>query len=255
MVSPVPVLPAPIIVPCRCPRDKIAFLRTLSSMHTIPFMGGVMELKLEDFRRDYTQGGLDRADLADNPLDQFARWMEQTIASGMPDPNAMTVATVDASGQPSQRIVLLKHVDDAGFVFYTNLNSRKAQELQQNPKISLHFPWFLLERQVKVCGTVEPLSKMDVLKYFVSRPRDSQLGAWASPQSQPISSRLLLMQQFDSMKKKFAKGEIPVPDFWGGFRVKPHQIEFWQGGSNRLHDRFQYNLGADGQWTIERLAP
>lgn len=214
-----------------------------------------MDLQLEDFRREYTQGGLERDDLADNPLEQFDRWMQQTIASGIPDPNAMTIATVDATGQPSQRIVLLKHLDEKGFVFYTNLNSRKAQDLKQNPKISLHFPWYLFERQVKVCGVAEPLSKTEVLKYFVTRPRDSQLGAWASQQSKPISSRALLMQQFESMKNKFAKGEIPVPDFWGGFRVKPHQIEFWQGGAARLHDRFQYNLQADGRWDIQRLEP
>lgn len=214
-----------------------------------------MELKLEDFRREYTQGGLDLADLATSPFEQFSRWMEQTIKVGMPDPNAMTIATVDASGQPSQRIVLLKHMDEKGFVFYTNLNSRKAQDLKQNPKISLHFPWHFLERQVKVCGVVEPLSKTEVLKYFVTRPRDSQLGAWASQQSKPISSRALLMQQFESMKNKFAKGEIPVPDFWGGFRVKPHLIEFWQGGAARLHDRMQYTLQADGSWQIQRLEP
>ncbi len=214
-----------------------------------------MELKLEDFRREYTQGGLEFTDLAASPFEQFQRWMEQTIKSGLPDPNAMTVATVDATGQPSQRIVLLKHMDERGFVFYTNLNSRKAQELKQNPKISLHFPWYFLERQVKVCGVVEQLSAAEVLKYFVSRPRDSQLGAWASQQSKPISSRALLMQQFESMKNKFAKGEIPVPDFWGGFRVKPHQIEFWQGGAARLHDRFQYNLQTDNSWFIQRLEP
>ena len=214
-----------------------------------------MVLHLEDFRREYTQGGLERDDLLDDPLEQFDRWMQQTIKAGIPDPNAMTIATVDATGQPSQRIVLLKHLDDKGFVFYTNLNSRKAQELKQNPKISLHFPWHFLERQVKVCGVVEQLSKAEVLKYFVSRPRDSQLGAWASQQSRPISSRALLMQQFEAMKNKFAKGEIPVPDFWGGFRVKPHQIEFWQGGAARLHDSFQYNLQSDGSWVIQRLEP
>ncbi len=214
-----------------------------------------MELKLEDFRREYTQGGLELDTLADNPLEQFDRWMQQTIQSGIPDPNAMTIATVDATGQPSQRIVLLKHLDDKGFVFYTNLNSRKAQDLKQNPKISLHFPWYFLERQVKVCGVVEQLSATDVMKYFITRPRDSQLGAWASQQSRPISSRALLMQQFEAMKNKFSKGEIPLPDFWGGFRVKPHQIEFWQGGAARLHDRFEYNLQADGHWTIQRLEP
>jgi len=214
-----------------------------------------MELKLEDFRREYTQGGLDFADLASSPFEQFNHWMAQTIKSGIPDPNAMTVATVDASGQPSQRIVLLKQLDDRGFVFFTNLNSHKAQDLKQNPKISLHFPWYFLERQVKVCGVVEQLSTAEVLKYFVTRPRDSQLGAWASQQSRPISSRALLLQQFEAMKNKFSKGEIPVPDFWGGFRVKPHQIEFWQGGAARLHDRFQYNLQPDNSWAIERLEP
>lgn len=214
-----------------------------------------MELKLEDFRREYTQGGLELDNLADNPLEQFDRWMQQTIQSGIPDPNAMTIATVDATGQPSQRIVLLKHLDNKGFVFYTNLNSRKAQDLKQNPKISLHFPWYFLERQVKVCGVVEQLSATEVMKYFITRPRDSQLGAWASQQSRPISSRALLMQQFEAMKNKFSKGEIPLPDFWGGFRVKPHQIEFWQGGAARLHDRFEYNLQADGHWTIQRLEP
>ncbi len=214
-----------------------------------------MDLHLENLRREYTQGGLERENLLDNPIEQFQLWLEQIIAARIPDPTAMTIATVDASGQPSQRIVLLKHVDDGGFVFYTNLRSRKAQELKQNPKISLHFPWYFLERQVKVCGVVEQLSTAEVLKYFITRPRDSQLGAWASHQSQRISSRSLLMQQFEAMKHKFGKGEIPLPDFWGGYRVKPHQIEFWQGGAHRLHDRFQYDRQADGSWAIERLEP
>lgn len=214
-----------------------------------------MVLDLENLRREYVQGGLDFQDLAPDPFVQFDRWMAQTIAAQLPDPTAMTVATVDANGQPSQRIVLLKQADHKGFVFYTNLGSRKAEDLKHNPKISLHFPWHLLERQVKVCGVAEPLSTAEVLKYFVTRPRDSQLGAWASHQSRPISSRALLMQQFEAMKNKFAKGEVPVPDFWGGFRVKPHQIEFWQGGAHRLHDRFQYQLQADNSWSISRLEP
>ncbi|MET0356745.1 MAG: pyridoxamine 5'-phosphate oxidase [Cellvibrio sp.] len=214
-----------------------------------------MTLDLENFRTEYTKGGLEREYLHENPIEQFKRWMQQTIDAKIPDPNAMTVATVDASGQPSQRIVLLKNLDEKGFVFYTNLQSRKAQDLLQNPKISLHFPWYFLERQVKVCGVAEQLSTAEVLKYFVTRPRDSQLGAWASHQSRPISSRALLMQQFESMKNKFSKGEVPLPDFWGGFRVKPHQIEFWQGGAARLHDRFQYNLQTNGAWLIERLEP
>lgn len=214
-----------------------------------------MELHLEHFRQEYTQGGLDRSDLNDDPMVQFKAWMEQTIATGMPDPNAMTVATVDETGQPSQRIVLLKQADDRGFVFFTNLGSRKAAELKQNPKISLHFPWYLLQRQVKVCGVAEPLSATEVLKYFVSRPRESQLGAWASHQSQSISSRALLMQQFEKMKQRFGNGEIPLPDFWGGFRVVPHEIEFWQGGAHRLHDRFQYLRTPESGWNIERLEP
>ena len=214
-----------------------------------------MSLDLQSLRTEYTKGGLEREDLHENPIEQFNRWMQQTVDAQLPDPNAMTIATVDASGQPSQRIVLLKQLDDRGFVFFTNLNSHKAQDLKQNPKISLHFPWYFLERQVKVCGVAEQLSTAEVLKYFVTRPRDSQLGAWASQQSRPISSRALLLQQFESMKNKFAKGEIPVPDFWGGFRVKPHQIEFWQGGAARLHDRFQYNLQPDNSWAIERLEP
>lgn len=236
---------------------KIAFLISHSRLQlpTTKKETFSMDLKLEDYRREYTQGGLDRADLDDNPIVQFSRWMEQVISMGIPDPNAMTIATVDATGQPSQRIVLLKNLDEKGFVFFTNLNSHKAQDLKQNPKISLHFPWHFIERQVKVCGTAEQLSTAEVVKYFVTRPRDSQIGAWASQQSRPISSRALLMQQFEAMKNKFAKGEIPVPDFWGGFRVKPHQIEFWQGGAARLHDRFQYNLQADGKWDIQRLEP
>lgn len=214
-----------------------------------------MDLKLDGFRREYLQGGLNRADLAGDPLEQFQCWMAQVIATEIPDPNAMTIATVDATGQPSQRIVLLKGLDQRGFVFYTNLRSRKAQELKQNPKVSLHFPWHCLERQVKVCGIAEPISSAESLKYFLSRPRDSQLAAWASQQSRPISSRALLLQQFAAMKNKFSKGEIPLPDFWGGFRVKPHLIEFWQGGAHRLHDRFQYTLQGENSWTIERLEP
>jgi pyridoxamine 5'-phosphate oxidase len=167
----------------------------------------------------------------------------------------MVVATVDEQGQPSQRIVLLKQVDDNGFVFFTNTGSRKAQELKGNNKISLHFPWHNLERQVIVYGEAEPLPTSAVAKYFLSRPKESQLAAWASQQSRPVSSRQALMQTFNSMKAKFAKGDIPLPDFWGGYCVKPHQIEFWQGGEHRLHDRFMYRKDLSGQWQVERLNP
>jgi|SRR5690554_1928563 len=214
-----------------------------------------MNLNLENLRREYLRDGLRRDQLASDPIEQFERWMAQMVAAEISDPNAMTIATVDASGQPSQRIVLLKGLDQRGFVFYTNLRSHKAQDLKQNSKISLHFPWHCLERQVKVCGVAQQMTAAESLKYFLSRPRESQLAAWASNQSRPISSRAMLMQQFEAMKNKFSKGEIPLPDFWGGFRVKPEQIEFWQGGAHRLHDRFQYTRQADDSWEIARLEP
>lgn len=211
-------------------------------------------MKLEDLRRDYLMGGLELTDLAADPIEQFQTWLAQAIELQLKDPTAMTVATVDASGQPSQRIVLLKQVDAQGLVFFTNYGSRKARELADNPKISLHFPWHDIERQVKVCGVASRLSVAESARYFLSRPKESQLAAWASHQSHPISSRQLLMQQVARMKEKFSRGEIPAPDFWGGFRVVPHEIEFWQGGANRLHDRFVYTRAGQG-WIIERLAP
>jgi len=212
-------------------------------------------MDLEDVRREYLKGGLQQEDLAASPVAQFERWLQQSIDAKLQDPTAMTVATVDDDGQPSQRIVLLKHVDEKGFVFYTNYGSRKSQDIGVNNKVSLHFPWHILERQVKVCGVAERVPKAESLAYFMSRPKESQLAAWASAQSRPVSSRQLLMQQFTAMKDKFSKGEVPLPDFWGGYRVVPTRIEFWQGGANRLHDRFEYNRLADGQWSIERLAP
>ncbi|BFM10910.1 pyridoxamine 5'-phosphate oxidase [Simiduia litorea] len=211
-------------------------------------------MNLEDLRRDYLMAGLDEKDLAANPIAQFEIWLKQAIELQLKDPTAMTVATVDASGQPSQRIVLLKHVDAAGFVFFTNYGSRKARELAGNQKISLHFPWHDIERQVKVCGVAEKISAVESAKYFLSRPKESQLAAWASHQSHPVSTRQMLMQQVARMKEKFAHGDIPAPDFWGGFRVAPHEIEFWQGGANRLHDRFSYRRTGE-QWAIDRLAP
>jgi len=212
-------------------------------------------MDLEDVRREYLKGGLQHEGLASDPIAQFERWLQQSIDAKLQDPTAMTVATVDGDGQPSQRIVLLKHVDDAGFVFFTNYGSRKSQDIGVNNKVSLHFPWHMLERQVKVCGVTERVPKAESLAYFLSRPKESQLAAWASAQSRPVSSRQLLMQQFNAMKDKFSKGEVPLPDFWGGYRVVPTRLEFWQGGANRLHDRFEYNRQADGQWLIERLAP
>jgi pyridoxamine 5'-phosphate oxidase len=216
-------------------------------------------VELSDLRREYCQGKLTEADVDANPMVQFEAWLQQAIDSKLPDATAMVVATVDEQMQPSQRIVLLKHCDNNGFVFFTNLGSRKAQQLKQNPKISLHFPWHILERQVIVSGVVEKLSTKDNRTYFLSRPKESQLAAYASHQSHPIKSREVLMQGFERMKQKFVNGEIPAPDFWGGFRIIPHRIEFWQGGEHRLHDRILYTRDLepqhDSSWKIERLAP
>ncbi|WGS62865.1 pyridoxamine 5'-phosphate oxidase [Vibrio lentus] len=211
-------------------------------------------MELTDIRREYAKGGLRRKDLATDPIEQFNLWLEQAIEAKMTDPTAMTVATVDENGQPFQRIVLLKNVDKDGFVFYTNLGSRKAHQLEHNSKISLHFPWHPLERQVHITGTAEKLTAMENMKYFSSRPKESQLAAIASKQSSRISTRGILEGKYLELKQKFAKGEIPVPSFWGGFRVRVDSIEFWQGGEHRLHDRFLFSR-QDNSWDIDRLAP
>ncbi len=213
-------------------------------------------MKLEDVRREYSLGELTPESLESSPFVQFEKWLREAVDIEIKDPTAMCVATVDASGQPSQRIVLLKDVSDEGFVFYTNLGSRKAEEISQNAKVCLHFPWHSIERQVIVYGTAEKLPSSTVMKYFLSRPKESQLAAWASEQSRPVSSRQVLMQKFGEMKHKFTKGEVPLPSFWGGYLIKPHQVEFWQGGESRLHDRFMYTLDdSSAQWQVERLAP
>ncbi|WPC76757.1 pyridoxamine 5'-phosphate oxidase [Vibrio porteresiae] len=211
-------------------------------------------MDLADIRREYIQGGLRRKDLKEDPIEQFNLWLQQAIDAKLSDPTAMTVATVDETGQPFQRIVLLKNIDKNGFVFYTNLGSRKAKHLEHNAKISLHFPWHPLERQVHITGTVEKLSAFENMKYFTSRPKDSQIAAIASHQSSRISARGILEGKFLELKQKFANGEVPVPSFWGGFRVVPSSIEFWQGGEHRLHDRFLYSL-SEQNWVIDRLAP
>jgi pyridoxamine 5'-phosphate oxidase len=211
-------------------------------------------MSLEDNRREYDYGKLSRESLRGDPFDQFTLWMNQAIEAGVQDPTAMSVATVSAEGKPWQRMVLLKGFDAQGFVFYTNLGSRKAQEIEANAQVSLHFPWLQLDRQVIVGGRAERLSTVEVMKYFLSRPKDSQLAAWASKQSSRINSRQALETQFAQIKQKFAKGEIPLPDFWGGYRVVPAEIEFWQGGESRLHDRFCFKRD-DDEWDIARLSP
>jgi pyridoxamine 5'-phosphate oxidase len=213
-----------------------------------------MVMDIDQMRREYLHGGLTRESLKDNPVDQFQFWLQQAVDGKVQDPTAMSIATVSADGQPSQRIVLLKGCDERGFVFYTNHGSRKAQDIKGNNKVSLNFAWLELDRQVKISGTAVKVSASETLKYFLSRPKDSQLAAWASKQSHPISSRDFMEQEFERMKEKFSKGDIPLPDFWGGYCVKPHRIEFWQGGAMRLHDRFQFSLQDDQSWLVERLA-
>lgn len=212
-------------------------------------------MQYEDFRREYLAGGLRREMLDDCPVRQFEQWLEQAMKGGISDPTAMVLATVDDDGNPWQRIVLLKGVSTAGFVFYTNYGSSKARDMATHARVSLLFPWNALDRQVIVGGRAERLSAAASARYFLSRPRESQLAAWASRQSRGIGGRALLEQQMQSVKRKFARGEVPVPDFWGGYRVVPEQIEFWQGGAHRLHDRFRYHAREDGGWWIERLQP
>ena len=206
------------------------------------------------FRREYLKSGLEQGDLLADPVEQFSLWFNQAKDTDIPDPNAMVLATVSGDGQPSQRTVLLKYYDARGFVFFTNQKSRKAREIEENPKVNLHFIWLELERQISIAGIASPITPAESARYFMTRPRDSQIAAWVSNQSSRISSRQFLLQAFQEMKRKFANGDIPLPSFWGGYRVNPTSIEFWQGRENRLHDRFLYTSSA-GTWEVERLAP
>ena len=211
-------------------------------------------MDLESFRREYLFGGLHRNDLHEDPIEQFSIWMQQSLDLGISDPTAMTLSTVASSGQPSQRIVLLKNFDGRGFVFYTNYESRKAKELNGNPKVSLLFPWNQIDRQIKICGEAQKLSAKESREYFVSRPKGSKIAAIASKQSSVIGSRAALMDEFEALNRKYKEEEPPFPAFWGGYRVQASEIEFWQGGADRLHDRFRY-LRDDQSWRIDRLAP
>ncbi|PLA74449.1 pyridoxamine 5'-phosphate oxidase [Hydrogenovibrio sp. SC-1] len=213
-------------------------------------------LDLAELRQRYLKGGLDEENSADNPFRQFEIWFKQAQEADLLEPNAMSLSTVDAQGQPSLRTVLLKQFDTDGFVFFTNYQSEKSKQIAQNPNVALLFPWLALERQVKVLGKAEKISLAQSMKYFASRPKGSQIGAWVSQQSQVVSSKQVLLSQFEKMKQKFQSGEVPFPDFWGGYRVVPHQIEFWQGGDNRLHDRICYEwLDSENRWLKKRLAP
>ena len=211
-------------------------------------------MDLAEFRREYSDRGLQREELNPDPVAQFAAWFQQANELAVHEPNAMTLATVDATGMPYQRAVLLKYYDHDGFVFFTNYSSRKARQIADNPLVSLLFPWITLERQVIIQGRAEKISTAESLRYFSSRPRESQIGAWVSNQSEVITSRKFLLQKLAEIRAKFQQGEIPLPSFWGGYRVVPATIEFWQGGPARLHDRFLYRR-QDNTWQIERLAP
>jgi len=210
--------------------------------------------KVADLRKNYTQAGLLESDLVDNPYQQFQIWFEQAVAADILEPNAMTVATVTAEGKPSARIVLLKAFDDRGFVFYTNYNSQKGAELQNCPYAALVFLWGDLERQVRIEGKVEFVSESEATSYFHSRPVSSQLGAWASEQSTIIKDRAILEQRLQQLADRYQDTTIPKPPHWGGVRVIPQAIEFWQGRPSRLHDRLRYQL-VDGKWQIDRLSP
>lgn len=211
-------------------------------------------MDLSDLRQSYTKGRFSEDDLADSPFDQFEQWFQQAVESKLDEPNAMCLATASSHGRPSTRVVLLKDFSEKGLTFYTNYESRKARELDANPHASANFLWLPLQRQVNVTGRVERISKAESLNYFLSRPFGSRLGAWTSPQSKVISSRQILEMKLDQMKRKFANGEVPLPDHWGGYRILPQTFEFWQGRPNRLHDRFLYTHTDDG-WTVDRLAP
>ena len=212
-----------------------------------------MAVDLTKLRIELRKRGLSRSNLNNDPVKQFSLWFTEAIDSGIVEPSAMSLATTDES-EIGIRTVLLKYFDDKGFVFYTNYKSKKSRQIETRPEAALLFSWLTLERQIKIVGSVEKVSSLESIKYFASRPKDSQIGAWASKQSTTISSRNILQSQFESMKQKFSSGEVPLPDFWGGYRVIPRTIEFWQGRESRLHDRFVYQRSEDG-WTISRLSP
>ena len=211
-------------------------------------------MDLTFMRQGYQNEGLSKEELSPDPFLQFEAWFKEANETE-PIPNAMSLATVNNSGAPLMRTVLLKLFDDNGFVFFTNYKSKKAEHISENPNVAVLFNWVALERQVSINGVAEKVERSESLKYFMGRPRGSQLGAWVSDQSSVLSSRKILEMKLDEIKRKFADGEIPLPEFWGGFRIKPKRFEFWQGRPNRLHDRFLYSKIDDESWKIERLAP
>ena len=213
-------------------------------------------MTLRDRRVQYETAGLDVSDLDTSPIVQWQRWYDQAAEAGVAEPNAMTVSTIADDGAPDARVVLVRAADERGFVFFTNYDSAKGRQIDDDPVAAATFAWLDLHRQVRVRGTVERISAEESDDYFASRPRDSQIGAWASPQSQPIADRAALTARVEEMTARFASGPVPRPAHWGGFRLRPVSIEFWQGRPNRLHDRFRYSRdGSTGNWYVERLAP
>ncbi len=216
--------------------------------------GSIMSIDISQIRKEYSSTGLQREDMEANPFKQFERWFGQACDAQLAQPDAMVVSTVDEQGYPASRTVLLKSFDQQGLVFFTNYHSNKARHIAANDHIAALFLWPDLERQVQMRGTAEKISKAESLRYFLTRPRGSQLGAWCSPQSSVINSRQVLEQKLDEMKQKFLNREVPIPDFWGGYRIKPTSFEFWQGRESRLNDRFLYQCD-NGEWSLDRIAP
>lgn len=212
-------------------------------------------MNVADIRREYERTGLSEEDLASSPVEQFGRWLSEAMAVDPQEFTAMTLATADREGRPSARIVLLKGYDERGFVFYTNYESRKGREMDENPRAALVFYWSSLDRQVRIEGTIEKTSREESEAYFRSRPMGARIGAWASQQSQPLARREDLERAVRELEERFPDGEVPLPDSWGGYRVVPELFEFWQGRRSRLHDRLCYVRLPEGDWRIERLAP
>lgn len=212
-------------------------------------------MSLSDLRREYTLAGLKESDLDPSPFRQFDKWFQQALAAEVLEPNAMTLATSTLDGKPSARVVLLKGFDTSGFVFFTNYESQKGRELSENPHAALVFHWIELERQVRLSGRVSRVSVEESEEYFRSRPAGSQLGAWVSRQSQVVSGRKSLEDKLEELTQQYQTKPVPLPPYWGGYRLAPEMIEFWQGRPNRLHDRLRYTLQPGNSWLIERLSP
>ena len=226
----------------------------MSSDTELESLNSDLQKHLYDARKSYKKAYLNEDTVANNPFAQFKQWYEEAEKSGLEEPNAMVIATVDEQGRPNTRTVLLKSFDEKGFVFFTNYKSQKSKEIEQNPHVSIQFLWLGLERQVKIRGTAKKIPLKESMNYFFSRPKGSQLGAWVSHQSQVISSKALLVNEYKKMKQKFVNGEIPFPDFWGGYRVEADYFEFWQGGDDRLHDRLVFDR-SENNWQMKRLSP